>query len=238
MQGVLIDPTTIVISYDYLRGEPRGHQKKGSTRNSTGLGDCIDCHACVEVCPTGIDIRNGNQLECVNCTACIDACDGVMDKVDKPKGLIRYASEKEISTGIKQTFSVRTIAYSVVLLLLLSFFVTVLVTRSEVEAVILRTPGMLYQEAGKDSVLNLYNIKGVNKTRTEKTISLRIVDFNADVKMVGGDLRIPAEGKSETVVFIKVAKSDIANQKFKINIEIISDNKIIDHSKVTFIAPN
>ena len=237
MQGVLIDPNTIVISYDYLRGEPRGHQKKGSTRETTGLGDCIDCHACVDVCPTGIDIRNGTQLECVNCTACIDACDNVMESVGKPKGLIRYASEKEISTGKKTGWSPRIIAYSLVLLGILVFFVTMLVTRAPVEAVVLRTPGVLYQPVGNDTISNLYNIKAINKTRMDKKVSVRLSDLPGTVKIVGGDLKVHAENKSESVLFIKLAKKDIPNPKFKLNLDIISDGKVIDHSVVTFISP-
>jgi len=229
MQGVLIEPSTIVISYDYLRGEPRGHQKKGSTRETTGLGDCVDCHACVDVCPTGIDIRNGTQLECVNCTACIDACDNVMDTFGKPKGLIRYASEKEIATGKKVGFSLRIGAYSAILLGLIIFFVSMLFTRADVEAVILRTPGVLYQQAGPDSISNLYNIKAVNKTRFEQKIGVSIDDLPGQVKIIGGDLVVPPEGKVE---------SDITDSHFKYNLNILIDGKIKDKSKVTFIAPN
>jgi cytochrome c oxidase accessory protein FixG len=238
MQGVLIDPSTIVVSYDYLRGEPRGHQKKNSTRETTGLGDCVDCHACVDVCPTGIDIRNGTQLECVNCTACIDACDNVMENVGKSKGLIRYASEKEISTGKKVGFSPRIIAYSIVLLGLIAFFVSMLFTRTDVEAVILRTPGVLYQQAGPDSISNLYNIKAVNKTRFERTISVDLSDIPGDVRIIGGDIVVPPEGKIESVLFVKIAKKDIKTSHFKYKLEILIDGKVADKSKVTFIAPN
>ena len=237
MQGVLVDTNTIAISYDYLRGEPRGHQKKGGTRETTGLGDCVDCHACVDVCPTGIDIRNGTQLECVNCTACIDACDNIMNNVGKPKGLIRYASEKEIATGKKVGFSPRIIAYSIVLLGLLTFFVSMLFTRADVEAVILRTPGVLYQEAGPDSISNLYNIKAVNKTRQERTISVELQDLHGDVKIIGGDMIVPGEGKIESVLFVKLAKKDITQKHFDFKLNIISEGEVIDNSKVTFIAP-
>lgn len=238
MQGVLTEPSTIVISYDYLRGEPRGHQKKSSTRESTGLGDCVDCHACVDVCPTGIDIRNGTQLECVNCTACIDACDNTMNAFGKPKGLIRYASEKEIATGKKVGFTLRIGAYSAILIGLIIFFISMLFTRADVEAVILRTPGVLYQQAGPDSISNLYNIKAVNKTRFEKKIGVSISDISGSVKIIGGDMVVPAEGKVESVLFVKIAKSDITDSHFKYNLNILIDGEIKDKSKVTFIAPN
>ena len=236
MQGVLIDPSTILISYDYLRGEPRGVKKKGDTANS--YGDCINCHACIDVCPTGIDIRNGTQLECVNCTACIDACNDIMHKTKKPKGLIRYASEREISTGIKQKFTTRSIAYSVVLMGILAFFFTMLFTRTEVETVVLRTPGILYQEAGPDSLSNIYNIKVVNKTRKRGSIDVQLSDVPGQVIIVGGTLLVAPEAKTESVLFIKIAKKDIPTNKFKLQLDILHNGKIIDHSKVTFISPN
>ena len=121
LQGVLLDPNTVVVAYDYVRGEPRGKLDK---ENPNKNGDCIDCHLCVAVCPTGIDIRNGTQLECVNCTSCIDACDSIMDKIEKPRGLIRYASMKGIAEKIKFKISPRIILYSVLLVLLLTIFTT------------------------------------------------------------------------------------------------------------------
>jgi cytochrome c oxidase accessory protein FixG len=117
LQGVLLDKNSVVIGYDYKRGEPRG---KLSKLGDSKFGDCIDCHQCVNVCPTGIDIRNGTQLECVNCTACIDACDTIMDKINKPKGLVRYTSENAIADGTKFKITGRIKAYSFVLFLLLT----------------------------------------------------------------------------------------------------------------------
>jgi len=129
LQGVLLDKNSIVIAYDYRRGEPRGKLRRGADRTE---GDCIDCDQCVEVCPTGIDIRNGTQLECVNCTACIDACDGVMDKIGKPRGLVRYDSATAMATGVSRLWTSRVIGYSVVLLLLLTVLVALLANRSEI----------------------------------------------------------------------------------------------------------
>jgi cytochrome c oxidase accessory protein FixG len=237
MQGVLIDPSTIVISYDYLRGEPRGHMRKGEDREEAGKGDCIDCHACVDVCPTGIDIRNGTQLECVNCTACIDACDAVMDRIGKPRGLIRYASENEIKSGEKQKISIRTIAYSIVLLSILTFFVYTLATREPVEAVLLHTPGILYQEQPNDTIRNLYNIKAINKTREPKEISLRLLNKEGSISIMGGNIKLDGEQRKESVVFINLAKKDIKAKKTKVDVGIYSQGKMIDKTTVTFIAP-
>ncbi len=236
MQSVLIDRNTVVISYDYLRGEPRGFQKKGSTRETTGKGDCIDCHACVDVCPTGIDIRNGTQLECVNCTACIDACDNIMDKVDKPKGLIRYASENEIADGKRKSTPIRTIAYSVVLAGILIFFFTVLLTRADVDAVIQRVPGTLFQQAGKDSISNIYNIKVVNKTRRAQEVTVKLSDIKGSITIATGSLTILPKARTKSIVIVKRATKDIVKKSLKIKIDILSDGKVIDSKKVMFIS--
>ena len=137
LQGVLLDKNSILIAYDYVRGEPRG--KLSDKREDKG--DCVNCAACVRVCPTGIDIRNGTQLECVNCTACIDACDEIMDHVGKPKGLIRYASENNIAKKEKTTYTSRLKMYTVVLLSLITFLATLLITRDDVSVRVMRTAG-------------------------------------------------------------------------------------------------
>lgn len=237
MQGVLIDPTTIVISYDYLRGEPRGAYKKSEDRAATDKGACINCRACVEVCPTGIDIRNGTQLECVNCTACIDACDEVMDRTKQPRGLIRYASENEIREGKKQKISLRTYAYSIVLLGIISFFLYTFITREPVETTILRTPGMLYQQAEGDSIQNLYNIKAINKTRATTHISLQLPEQKGRISIVGGDLEVGGEKREESIVFITIAKKDVKEQRYKFTVDVLSDGRIIEQRDVTFIGP-
>ena len=237
MQSVLIDPSTIVISYDYLRGEPRGHQKKGSTREITGLGDCIDCNACVDVCPTGIDIRNGTQLECVNCTACIDACDNVMKNVGKPTGLIRYASEKEIRTGKRVGWSTRVKAYTFVLALILAFAGYTLFSRTDVSVVVLRTPGVIYQKAGKDSLINLYNIKVVNKTRFDKHINVKLTNHKGRVTVVGGEIVVSPQERKDAIMFIKMANSDIEKDNIILDLSIIRDGEELKKTSVTFMSP-
>src|SRR5690606_1725870 len=127
------------------------------------LGDCIDCMQCVKVCPTGIDIRNGTQLECINCTACIDACDAIMTKINRDTGLIRYASENGIANREPLRYTTRMKLYTALLLVLVVILSSLLITRKDVDATIMRTPGMLYQERGTDSISNLYNIKVANK---------------------------------------------------------------------------
>ncbi|HUH26040.1 MAG TPA: cytochrome c oxidase accessory protein CcoG [Flavobacterium sp.] len=144
LQGVLLDEKSIVVAYDYVRGEGekgRAKFKKNENRPEKQYGDCIDCFQCVHVCPTGIDIRNGTQLECVNCTACIDACDHMMESVNLPKGLIRYASENEIAKKEKFQFTARMKGYTAILVILIGVLTGLLFLRSEVEAKVLRLPG-------------------------------------------------------------------------------------------------
>lgn len=236
IQGVLIDPSTIVISYDYLRGEPRGKYKKSEDRKANDKGQCVDCRACVDVCPTGIDIRNGTQLECVNCTACIDACDAVMTRTEQPRGLIRYASENEIREGKKQGISVRTIAYSVVLLVILSFFVYTFATRESVEAVILRTPGLLYQELEGTTLRNIYNIKAINKTRVPKQLELKLESIEGSVSIVGGNMEIGPEQRQESIVFIDINSNLLSAERSHILLGIYADGKKIDETELTFIS--
>ena len=146
LQGVLLDRNSMIVAYDYKRGEPRG---KFDKRQERSIGDCIDCFQCVRVCPTGIDIRNGTQMECVSCTACIDACDHVMDKINKPRGLIRYASENGIEKGEPLRYTSRMKFYTVLLGVLLAILGILLFTRKEVDVTIMRTPGQLFQERAR-----------------------------------------------------------------------------------------
>lgn len=235
LQGVLLDKNSVVIGYDYKRGEPRGKLHKGEERKN---GDCIDCHQCVHVCPTGIDIRNGTQLECVNCSACIDACDDIMDKIEKPRGLIRYTSEDAIATGAKFKVTTRIIGYSIVLSILLGTLVWLIATRNDVEATILRTPGMLWQEQSGNKVSNLYNVKIVNKTFHELPIDIQIVSPEGQVKWIGtGVTKLKEQDISEGEFFIILDKSIIKTTKTKLRIKVMSNNKVVDETETNFIGP-
>jgi cytochrome c oxidase accessory protein FixG len=235
LQGVLLDPNSVVIGYDYRRGEPRGKLRKGEERQ---LGDCIDCHQCVQVCPTGIDIRNGTQLECVNCTACIDACDSIMEHIGKPKGLIRYTSENAIAKKEKFKVTTRIIGYSVVLAILAGTLITLLAIRSDVEATILRTPGMLYQPQPGNRVSNLYNIKIVNKTFNNIPVELRLAEPAGSIKWVGNGIRqLGEQDIAEGAFFAVISKTDIMSTKTKLKIEVISNGKVVDEVQSSFIGP-
>ncbi len=235
MQGVLLDKNSIVVAYDYTRGENRHKFKKNEVR--TG-GDCIDCGLCVKVCPTGIDIRNGTQLECVNCTACIDACDHMMESVALPKGLIRYDSENGIKNKVRLSFTTRMKAYTVVLLLLIGLEVFLLATRSDYDATVLRAKGTLYQDQPDNQVSNLYSIKLVNKTRNELPVSLKIENFpSASIKIIGKDLHVKPEEISQGEFFVYMNKKEITNRKTILKIGVYSDAKKIKELETNFLAP-
>jgi cytochrome c oxidase accessory protein FixG len=191
LQGVLLDRNSIVISYDYKRGEPKGTFFKGEDRKAAGKGDCINCTQCVQVCPTGIDIRNGTQLECINCACCIDACNKMMDAVAQPRGLIRYASEKMIAEGRKMNFGIRTIAYSGVLVILLGVVTYSLIARKPIEATVMRAPGMLYQEPEPGKISNLYNMKLVNKTMKDLPVTVKMIEPKGEIKIIVKDIFVP-----------------------------------------------
>ena len=233
LQGVLLDENSLAVAYDFVRGEPRGKLKRDAVRTE---GDCIDCYLCVHVCPTGIDIRNGIQLECVNCTACIDACDEVMDKINKPRGLIRYDSLKGIKEKIRFKFTPRIISYSVLLLLLLSVFVVLLLNRTDIDIKILRTPGMLYQDQPDDKISNLYNLNIVNKTFDELKISFDVKEFDAEVKIIGDEPIIKPQQKYESKFLLILSKSELSKLNMPVEISVIENGKEIKTVKTSFLS--
>ncbi len=235
LQGVLLDKNSIVVAYDYIRGEPRSKFKKNEEQPK---GDCIDCAQCVKVCPTGIDIRNGTQLECVNCTACIDACDHMMEGVGREKGLIRFDSEKGIADKEKLKLTGRMIAYSAVLLVLLGVLVTLLVSRTDVETTILRTPGMLYQDQPNNKITNLYNVKFVNKTHNNINVVLKLESHKGEIRLVGAD-NIVVENQSlgGAIFFVELDKNDVKERKTDITIGIYSNNEKLESIEVHFLGP-
>ncbi len=233
-QSVLLDEKSIVVHYDFVRGETRGNPKKNASED---LGDCIDCNQCVEVCPTGIDIRNGTQLECVNCTACIDACDSVMEKVNKPKGLIRYDSYDGISKGEKLTFTFRNVGYSAVVFLLAIFFVTLLVTRSDAEATILRSYGTLYQEAENHHYTNLYSVKVLNKTFDEMPIRFELTEPEGTLTMVGENLSVKSQDRVEGAFFIDLDGALLDGTETKLKIAVYTGDRLLETVKTSFMGP-
>ncbi|MDY3338342.1 cytochrome c oxidase accessory protein CcoG [Riemerella anatipestifer] len=189
LQGVLIDKQTINVYYDFKRGENRSKWRKNEDRAAEGKGDCIDCNQCVVVCPTGIDIRNGQQLECVNCTACIDACNEVMEKVGLPKGLIRYATEDEIEQGRKFKFTSRMKAYTAVLIALMTFVSFLLYNRGSMEAKFIKPAGSTFFISGNE-ITNTYNYTLLNKSSKDYVVTFKVLEPANGVIKYGGSSKI------------------------------------------------
>ncbi len=278
LQGVLTDKNTIQVSYDFVRGEPRGKIKKNRSTNQPAQqaekalsdnlvdniaamvtnsnlttkdfppivaekplklkGDCIDCTLCVKVCPTGIDIRDGVQLECVNCTACMDACDEVMVKIGRDKGLIRYDSLNGIEAKSKKIFTPRVIAYTAVLVVLMSVNIAMLGSRSDVETLILRTPGMLYQKVDETHISNLYNYQIFNKTGQELPITFKLTSTGGRIKLVGKSPTIAKNSMAEGALFIEMEQSALNGRKNDLTIEIYVADKLLDKVHTNFFGPN
>lgn len=228
MQGVLLDSKSVMVSYDYKRGEPRG---------AKSTGDCIDCRQCISVCPTAIDIRNGTQLECINCTACIDQCNQVMKATGKDPGLIRFDSEKGIREGHHSIWNMRNRAYSAVLLILFSFFIYSLLSRPVIETTILRTPGLLYQENPDKTISNVYNIKIVNKTHEAMPLELRLISHEGEIKMVGGKMEINDQAMFASTFILYLHQDQITSDRMEVEFGIYSNNEIIETYKTSFVGP-
>ena len=240
LQGVLLDNKSINVAYDFVRGEGESGRKKlrkGENREELGHGDCIDCKQCVQVCPTGIDIRNGTQLECINCTACIDACDAIMDTSGFDRGLIRYASEDNIEKKEKFKFNARLIAFSAILTILIGVLITMLFLRNDVEATVLRLPGQTFQST-TTTIKNVYTIKLINKTtETIENVDVKLISHEGTVTMVGGAVNIEKQGLKEGTLFIEINKKDLTSSKEKLKIGIYSKGKLIETTSTNFTGP-
>lgn len=277
LQSVLITRETILVAYDYLRGEPRGKRRKAHKKASAGnacpgscagctamhlhaekpgtaadavvparplalddllrQGDCVDCKLCVQVCPMGIDIRNGLQMECIHCTACIDACNGVMDKIGKPRGLIRFDSQQGIAEKKPLKLNARIVAYSVVLLGLLGLMGFLTVSRGQLETSVLRVPGMLYQEQPGGRVSNLYNVRLLNKTNQPLPLQLRLEGTPGTVEVVGGNVVVAAGATAEVVCFIALPKGAIRKAKTPLQLGVYHGSEKLETVTTNFLGP-
>ncbi len=243
LQGVLLDNKSIVVAYDHRRGEGENGRKKfrkNEDREALGHGDCIDCLQCVHVCPTGIDIRNGTQLECVNCTACIDECDHIMDSINLPRGLIRYASEDNIEQKKKFEFTPRLKGYTAVLVILIGVLIGMLLLRNDVEARVLRLPGQLFERKAENVISNVFTYKLVNKTTDTITdVSFKIRNYNGEIKLVStnDEVFVPAQGLAEGTLFIEIKQNELKGDKNKLMIDVYSNEELIETTTVSFLGP-
>jgi cytochrome c oxidase accessory protein FixG len=240
-QSTVLDENTVVVAYDYKRGERRAaldRRQSPAQRRQAGRGDCVDCNLCVSVCPTGIDIRNGNQMECVHCTACIDACDGVMAKIGRPRGLIRYASLNSIERGEPFRVTPRMIGYAAVLSVLTGLFLFLVLTRSNVEATLLRAPGALFEQLPGGNLVNLYTLQLVNKTSQPVPVQLRLEDVPGRLSIMGNPkLVVPGEQLAETSVLIELAPDLLRHGPKKLEVGVYAQGRRLQTIPTTFIGP-
>jgi len=239
-QSVLLDENSIVVAYDHKRGEKRGglkRQQKFGERRFAGLGDCVACNQCVTVCPTGIDIRNGTQMECVHCTACMDACDTVMTKIGSPRGLIRYASLNGIERGEQLRFTPRLAGYCVVLTVLAGLLAGMIFTRSDVEATVLRAPGALFQQMPDGHFSNLYTLRVVNKTSRELPVELRLENAGGSLQVMGGSLLLPPQKLLENSLLVELEPAAMKSGTTPLVIGVYAEGKKLQTLKTAFIGP-
>jgi cytochrome c oxidase accessory protein FixG len=249
LQSVLLTKDSVGVTYDFKRGEPRGKLKKkrGAESSNKPLnladlekpqGDCVDCKLCVHVCPTGIDIRNGSQMECVNCTACIDACDTVMEKIEKPKGLIRYASHNNIENKTEWKIrNPRIIAYTVVLFLLVALQAFLLIERGQYEVTLLRAPGSLYNELPNGNITNVYNARIINKSNDKATFTFKLKNSQGTIHFAGNKLDVARSETAEGVFVLELPPNEVKSLKTKVEIEVWDSKQKIETISTVFLGP-
>ncbi len=245
MQSALLDRDSMIITYDYNRGEPRGKAKRPKKKLEPGealalpvveLGDCIDCTMCVQTCPTGIDIREGLQLECIGCAQCIDACDSVMSKIGRPLGLIRYSSQRAIEDGESKLIRPRVIVYPLILTVLITAFTIVLLNKSDAEFLLLRERGLPFQTMSSGEIMNQMRVRITNRTDTDAVYSVEIIDQPALILEVGQNpVPVPAGEQVSERVLIKADPSyfDVSPKTITIRVsdgeEFSKDKPFIIH---------
>jgi cytochrome c oxidase accessory protein FixG len=234
----LVDRRTITVAYDFRRGEPRGKlaAREGQSAESV-RGDCIDCHRCVTVCPTGIDIRNGIQLECVACTACADACDDVMTRINRPRGLIRYTSHEVISGASPRLLTPRLAAYGAVWLLLIATAVIMLARRPAIDVLILRQAGALFAEQPNGDVVNLYTVQVFNRSTSARAVAIRAVSpAGASVRPLAPFQRVGAHAMQEGQFLLTVPRASLEGAATRVRFEVRDEGSssawIVDSSAI------
>jgi cytochrome c oxidase accessory protein FixG len=249
-QGVMFDKDTLVITYDDKRGEPRGGRRRGIVPRDAGLGDCVDCNICVQVCPTGIDIREGLQIECIGCAACIDGCNQVMDRMGYAPGLIRYTTTNALAKGYdtrtmwRRVLRPRTLVYSIVLLVLATVTVISLATRNPLKVDVLRDRGALAREAAPGVIENVYRLQLMNTDETARRYVIRAEGVpGLSVQGVQQPVSLGAAQSRMLAVRLQApvaeaadgAKRELHNIQF--TVEAVDDPEVVRHEKSTFIVP-
>jgi len=248
LQSVLLDKSSLIVAYDYIRGEPRGKKLRTETEApgipltplpvATPKGDCIDCKLCIHVCPTGIDIRNGTQMECINCTACMDVCDEVMVKVDRPLGLIRMDSQQGIETRQPFRFTTRILAYTGVLAVLIAVLAFMLLSRSALDVTVLRAPGQLFQREADGQIANLYSVEVINKTYRVLPIRFRLNNPDAKLRFVQPLTQTRPGELFKTMFFITLPEKAVHQTNTPLTLDVLSGNEVMDQIETNFLGPS
>ncbi|RWY54391.1 cytochrome c oxidase accessory protein CcoG [Mucilaginibacter gilvus] len=236
LQGVLLDRDTLVVAYDDKRGEPRGKLSKNAEAIPV-KGDCVDCGLCVAVCPTGIDIRNGTQMECINCTACIDVCNEVMIKIKKPLNLVGFFSENMIQNQVKPSFTGRMKAYTAVIAIMMTVLCYFIFSRSDLNMTVMRGAGMLYQEQPGGYISNIYNAEIINKTKIPTEIIIQPVDPAVKVNYIQAPGTVGGGTSVKTVFFLLIPESRIHKAKTTVSLQLIQNHKVMQTVKTAFVGP-
>jgi cytochrome c oxidase accessory protein FixG len=238
VMSALTDARTVTVTFDWRRGEPRTRVIRGSEVGSARTGDCIDCHQCVTVCPTGIDIRNGLQLECVNCTACIDACDGVMTRVRRPKGLIRLTSEQAVREGHSTWLTVRSAGYGGVWLVLAATLAFSLAELRDLDVLILRQPGTVYTTLAGGDVANFYTVQVLNRTAHNETFTIEANEpRGATITTLGQMGTIEPYGVAEGRVMLRVPSASLAGASTRVRFAVRTREGIVQTLESAFVGP-
>jgi cytochrome c oxidase accessory protein FixG len=239
-QSAMFDSNTLVISYDPARGDPRGARRRRDNPTELGLGDCIDCQLCVQVCPTGIDIRNGLQYQCIGCAACIDVCDDIMGKMSYPKGLIRYTTENMLNSGKTQLVRPRVIVYGLILLACFSSLIYGLTTRSDLELDISRDRNVLYRELDNGDIENHYRFKILNKDHREHRYQISVDGLDlVKLKLDDENLTVPAASASSFHLRVIVSPDMLPKGVASIHFTVTAadDKSISVTSDARFVGP-
>jgi cytochrome c oxidase accessory protein FixG len=238
-QGAMFDRDSLVIAYDTARGDPRGSRARNIDPRSRALGDCIDCNICVQVCPTGIDIRKGLQMDCIACAACIDACDNVMDQMKYPRGLIRYTTQNATDQKPTRVLRPRTTIYGAVLCLLVAGFAFAVATRQLVELDVLRDRNALYRTLDDGRIENVYTLRFINKDADAHTFKLNVAGLpGAQVDTDAQTVNVPGGQVVSLPVRVRVVPSEVSGSlKITLIAESTDDADVSVHAKARFIAP-
>ncbi len=244
-QSVMFDPDTLIIGYDTERGEPRGALRRNADTASEKRGDCIDCHICVQVCPTGIDIRNGLQLECIACAACIDACDEVMDKVGRPRGLIRYSTENALARHysprdiLAHLLRPRTFLYTLLLLVIVAATAWSLATRIPLKVDIIRDRATLYRETDDGQIENIFRLHVMNTDEKPHRYSIGVSGIEGIAVAGKSVVDVPAASNKNFLVVATVRDGAATHGSNRISFEIraMDDASITVREESTFLMP-